>query len=307
MSRLGMFCGVLLLGCAAGAADEETGTARARIISGAPEDNLRGVVAVINTDSGSICSGVVIHPRVVLTARHCVARIEHGPTIDCDRTTFGNVTEPGHMLIATTTDGTIPDQKHAVVQVLVPDHGKFCGGDLAALILPKALDEHEAAPIDLRADSPVPGETFTAIGFGRDGDSPSGARKRRDGLRVSCVGDGCRSSLLVRTEWWGDGAVCEGDSGGPALDRDGRVVGIASRKRDGCTATIYADIATSSAFISSALDLADNTPESADTAACSYGHQQRPGGLLVLAALAALYARGSSRTTTAPPPSRLRA
>ncbi len=304
MSRLALLCGVLALGCAAG---EETATSRARIIAGAPSDDARGVVAVVNTDSGSICSGVVIHPRVVLTARHCVARIEHGPTIDCSRTTFGNVTDAGHMLVATTTDGSIPDQKHAVVRVVVPDGGKFCGGDLAALILAKPLEEHEAAPIDLRADSPVPGETFSAIGFGRDGASPSGSRKRRDGLRVSCVGEGCRSTLLARTEWWGDGAVCEGDSGGPALDSNGRVVGIASRKRDGCTATIYADIATSSAFISSALAMANDTPESADTAACSYAHARRPGGFLVFAALIALYARGSSRPTTAPPPSRLRA
>jgi hypothetical protein len=304
MLRFALLCGVVALGCTSG---DELSSSRAKIIAGRPAEDARGVVAVVNTDSGTICSGVMIAPRVVLTARHCVAKVEHGPTIDCTRTTFGDVTDAGRMLIATTTDGAIPDQRHGVVKVLVPEEGKFCGGDLAALILPKPIDEDEAAPIAIRTRSPEPGETFTAIGFGRDGDAPSGARRRRDGLKVSCVGASCKSSLLAPSEWWGDGAVCEGDSGGPALDSDGHVVGIASRKRDGCTATIYANVATASAFIAAALGEADKTPESADKAACSYGHAGSNGAWLVVAVVLALYARGSSRPTTAPPPSRLRA
>lgn len=294
-------CGVLALGCAS---SEDLGTSHAPIFRGAADEQVRGVVAVANLQSGSLCSGVLIAPRVVLTARHCVARIEDGAAIDCRRTRFGDVTAPDQIVIGTTTAGAIPDRRHGVVSVLVPDEDGFCGGDLAALVLPKPLEDSE--PIALRKTGVSPGETFSAVGFGRDGGAPSGARKRRDGLRVACVGERCRSSLVARTEWWGDGAVCEGDSGGPALDAEGRVIGIASRKRDGCSATIYGDVTASSSFVVAALEVAAQTPESRDAAACSHG-RGRSGAWPLALLVIALYARGRSRPITAPPPSRLRA
>ena len=40
-------------------------------------------------------------------------------------------------------------------------------------------------------------------------------------------------------EWRGDHGVCNGDSGGPALDRQGFVIGVTSRGPAGCEAPIY--------------------------------------------------------------------
>lgn len=275
---------------------------------GDTDPDVRSVVAVLNMQTSVICSGVVVSPRAILTARHCVAKLDGGPNVDCTTTGFGEVTEPSQMIVATTTSGAIPDQKHAVVKVITPPENRFCGGDLAVLVLPQALDPKEGTPLPLAGASPAPGEVFTAVGFGRNGDQPSGARRKRDGLRVSCVGDSCRSALIARTEWWGDGAVCEGDSGGPAIDAEGRVVGIASRKREGCTATIYADVASSWSFLSRAVNEAGQTPESRDTAACSAGRSTNASPWIAIVGFAiAAYARGRSKPTIAPPPSRLRA
>ncbi len=222
----------------------------------------RGVVGVLALDRNTICSGVVVAPRVVVTARHCVA--EMAPTrdvVDCTRTTFGATSKAADVMVTTARDGAVPVYRHPVKRVLVPREAGFCGTDVAVLVLAHPLEPDDADVIPLRLDSsPAPGEVFSAIGIGRTANEPSGTRHRRDGLMVTCVGTSCGTGLVDPREWWGDGAVCEGDSGGPALDSEGRVVGIASRKRDGCTATIYADVAASEEFLRAALEEADRTP-----------------------------------------------
>jgi MYXO-CTERM domain-containing protein len=57
---------------------------------------------------------------------------------------------------------------------------------------------------------------------------------------VQCVGDACTpaDSIEVR-EWRGDDGTCNGDSGGPALDAEGLVIGVTSRGPHGCAGAVY--------------------------------------------------------------------
>ena len=85
------------------------------------------------------------------------------------------------------------------------------------------------------------GEGYFAVGFGltADGANDSGLRRRRDGLFATCVGEACGVPNVAPTEWGGDTGICSGDSGGPAIDLSGRVVGVTSRGGAGCSAPVY--------------------------------------------------------------------
>src|SRR5262249_17908838 len=92
-------------------------------------------------------------------------------------------------------------------------------------------------------------ETFAAVGYGytdpttQTGD---GTRMRQDGAAVRCLGGACSTleDILRAGEWLSvDARLCPGDSGGPALDTQGQVMGVASRGGDGCETAIYSDVA----------------------------------------------------------------
>jgi hypothetical protein len=47
---------------------------------------------------------------------------------------------------------------------------------------------------------------------------------------------------VFANEWVGPGGACSGDSGGPAIDAEGRVIGVLSRGKDGCLSPVYANV-----------------------------------------------------------------
>ncbi|MFW5739958.1 MAG: S1 family peptidase [Myxococcota bacterium] len=194
---------------------------------------------------GSACSGTLIAPNLVLTAQHCVAATPDGP-VSCGDTSFGPIRD--NTMSVTTRDTVLGIVRHVVREVHVPsDATDVCGGDVAVMILDDLVEPEEAWPIPPRIDqSPVADEWYRAVGFGatNDNGSGSGLRRERRDLRVWCVGQECSKVYQVQpNEWMGETGICPGDSGGPAIDEQGRVIGITSRGGAQCSTPIYGDVA----------------------------------------------------------------
>jgi hypothetical protein len=225
------------------------------IVAGEVDPGDPGVVFVYDSARGRLCSGSLVGRNLVLTARHCVASastVAGRPLdyVDCALSRFGANSDAHAMVIGnapvTSSEGTVRG-----AEVLVPpgDDGE-CSSDVALIVL---ASDFPAPPLVPRIGSPVTvGESIRAVGYGAtaaSGVPGVGTKRSRGGLHVTCVGAGPPLASPTGSDWEAEGGACDGDSGGPALDGQGRVVGVASRAASDCSGPIYADVAAWSAFL----------------------------------------------------------
>lgn len=273
-----------LFGCAVSAetSEESVGTTASAIIGGTASTSAEdSVVAIAIRSKGvlsGLCTGTLVAPNLVLTARHCVAVTDDnalctadgtplaGGKVRADRSATDLDVYLGAGAVATIRKDPTKEQAAAHGKALVVEGSTFCNADLAFLVLDRAI-AGSIAPIRI---APTPaGETFTAVGYGLDqtGTVPA-SRMSRSGIAVLASGRAAYpgGSGLGDAEMLVGESTCSGDSGGPLLAGTGAVVGVTSRggggtgplgnDAAGCIGagahSIYTHLATKQSFVARA-------------------------------------------------------
>jgi hypothetical protein len=142
-------------------------------------------------------------------------------------------------------------QVFRAIAVRVPGLGvDTCGYDVALVILKRSVPADVSTPAVPRIDREVkPGESYTAVGYGvNEAGNPTHGRMQLEGLSIECEPGSCGDGV-ESTEFRGETGICSGDSGGPALDADGKVVGVVSRGGPDCSTPVYSTVTAWHDFI----------------------------------------------------------
>jgi hypothetical protein len=249
------------VGCASQDGERESVAVVKSAIQGGTEDTQHAyAVGIYDAEEGALCSGALIAPNLVLTARHCVAPVSE-EVVNCMTARFGRERNPRELRVTTDAQMRLGDRTGAFgTRLFIPKDAAFCGNDIAIIELSSNLADEGSLFVTPAIEAPMTdrgryGLSVTAIGYGVT--SPSGdgggTRRIRQNIAIQCIpGDPeipCGKPQGVEpTEFVTGDGTCQGDSGSSAyeqgsFDRGSPVtLGVLSRggqNGDTCLGAVY--------------------------------------------------------------------
>jgi hypothetical protein len=270
--------------------------------------------AVLLLIGPSGCTGTLVAPNLVATARHCVVADPVPPQAQCDSDgnqldgpLFTTDVAPGDVAVITGARINTEAKAHGAA-IFTTGSNTICRNDLGFIVLDREIDDLPVVPLRLGATA-IRSEPLMMVGYGLGG---QGNRRKRSGLDLIDIGRSefhNRASTAPPNTLLLPRSACAGDSGAPVVSEEtGALVGIVSRTlgadcEDPTTLTIATQLAPYEALLNRAMEAAGAVPTlegaesaSGSSASCSVGGSASKLSLwLPLALLAARRARGRQR------------
>ncbi|MFW5920833.1 MAG: S1 family peptidase, partial [Polyangiales bacterium] len=208
---LGIITAALVLeGCVASPPTDEGVAGRTEYIVDGEEPGSAEEPVVLVSDRRSLCTGSLIAPQVVLTAKHCIQPPgASGPGSPGDYIVgIGNSARSLSATYSVSEIDTVPGTYSQVPPM---------GTDIAVLTLTRGV---AIEPLEIRRESPgsLTGSTAKAVGYGQTPSGETGVKYKTDAVVRSMSGG------VVYT----GPSTCQGDSGGPLISEANKVFGVLS-------------------------------------------------------------------------------
>lgn len=259
--------------CAAGCTpslEEGPGTTTLPVLygtpSGADDDGVVQLRATNARGTALSCTGTLVAPNLVITARHCVTNFKPEPfacTADGELTPTsvggetGEYVDPAQIQVRVGSMVAFNSPAAAFgTTIFAPASASICRNDIAAVLLDRSFPDLPLLPIRWRTGNERL-ERLRMVGYGRNETvDPIGTRRARSDVTIAFVGPSefqPEGDPIVANTFETSGPVlCEGDSGGPAFTERGALTGVFSQFVGPCESATTRNIFTQVAPFASA-------------------------------------------------------